>query len=116
VPPPEGYDQGLPDSATNLVAQMRRGIFLAVLTRAWHSSKCWGLVWKTANPSGKKPDSKQPNDPAGTTNVLVARRGPTRNIPKSNGSGFYENASLALFIAGDFGFLTLIHSREGPGR
>ena len=38
--------------------------------------------------------------------------------PKINGSGFslHENASLALFIAGDFGFLTLIQSPDGPAR
>jgi hypothetical protein len=29
---------------------------------------------------------------------------------------YYEEASLALLIAGDFGFLTLIQSRDGPGR
>jgi hypothetical protein len=36
----------------------------------------------------------------------------------SNGSGSYvhENASLARFIAGDFGFFTLIQSRDGPAR
>jgi len=31
-------------------------------------------------------------------------------------AGFYENASFARFIAGDFGFLTLIQSGEGPAR
>jgi hypothetical protein len=28
----------------------------------------------------------------------------------------HENVSLALFMAGDFGFLTLIQSRDGPDR
>src|SRR5262249_37125835 len=29
---------------------------------------------------------------------------------------FYENAPFARFIVGDFGFFTLIQSRDGPAR
>jgi hypothetical protein len=35
--------------------------------------------------------------------------------PQALRVGFF-NGSLALFIAGDFGFFTLIQSRDGPAR
>jgi hypothetical protein len=79
-------------------AQMRRGIFLAVLTQAWHTSKYWGLIRRNANPGGKKPDSEQPNDPAGATSFLSWPAGPTRNIPSQTGRAFtfYANASFSV--------------------